>query len=322
MTRKYDYVTIDLQLFDNQSQLTFFLTQTCFILCNIMAMYLLPKHGRLMYSKLASYRGFGSSAIKGLSVTSTLLSLSYTIGVPVIHYTSNFLTVLCDQTHNLNEGSYKCIPENRFDFIHRKQVLSLVTKYCLLLLASLVYALASIHIVTTATTGYVVFKHRYLRWVEAYVLWSVLMGVHILVGFASLPLLIFTILTPMYMIFYLSAWIIGLGLIQLPFAALFHIVGQVRKCEMNAARLALWIVENTFVYLVGTGILFNLLFLYYLFLAGGASLNGVKGALFSLLPPTTISVVAFVLKWKASKSGKLKINDIAKTNSDITKPSV
>ena len=143
MTRKYDYATVDLQLFDKQSQLTFFLNLTCFILCNIMAMYLLIKHGRLLYSKIAGYSGFGSSAIKGLSVTSTPLSLSYIIGVSVLHYKSNFLTALCDQ-HNVELG-YMCVPENRFDFIHHKQVLSLVAKYSTLLLAILVYALASIH---------------------------------------------------------------------------------------------------------------------------------------------------------------------------------
>ena len=61
---------------------------------------------------------------------------------------------------------------------------------------------------------------------------------------------------------------------------------------------------------MGTGIIITIIFLYFLFLTGGASMNGVKGALYSLLPPIMISIVVFVLRRKMSGGFRSEVQDV------------
>ena len=129
------------------------------------------------------------------------------------------------------------------------------------------------------------------------------MCIHISVGLASLPLIIFLILIPTYTLFCLSGCIIGLTLLSLPVAALY------RMCQVKWHSVDRYtpfrICDFLLLYTLATGIIVALLFLYFWFLVGGAHMYTVKGVIVSLIPPTLISVAAFVIKRKVFPNQKL-----------------
>ena len=261
-----------------------------------MTTYILLKKAPLIHAKLckaASQNGYTSSVAKGALVLAAVLVIAYLLAA-VCAYSTEQALKFTDQC----EGHYGCIPKDEFPTVHRTQVLSLTSSFTSLLIAMVLYSIGSIHTVKTSTVS--VFNSCY-KCCEAFLLWSALTGIHIAAGLASIPLLIFSILTPMYMIFYLSSVTIGLALFLLPIAAAFHITEQAREHTQDTAHTVQCIIRFAFSYLVGTGIVITALFLYFLFLTGGASMSGVKGALYSLLPPLMISIVVFVLKRKMAK---------------------
>ncbi len=305
--KKYDFITVDLFCFDQLSDISFDATLTCFILFNLLAMYLQLKYAPLMYTKMstvASHDDYGRSITKGSTVLIALLVPSYILGTVVV--------ILRDPTFKLSSpcnpldiNYYSCVPESEFATEHKKQVVSLVASVTLKLTATFLYVLGSIYTVKTIRNPGVIFKPDCLRWMEVYLLWSVLMAIHISIGLAGIPILIFTILMPMYMIFYVSSMIMGLGIMALPFISAFHLFNQQNEQRMSKTKLLLRSLELIFIYLMGSGILVTLFILYYLFLTGGASMIGLKGILFSLVPPLMISVGLVIIKTKMNKKHKL-----------------
>ncbi len=306
--RKYDYITVDLYRFDHLSDISFDATLTCFILFNALAMYLQLKYAPLMYTKLsalASHDDYSRSITKGFTVLIAILVPSYILGSTVI--------ILRDPTFQLSSpcqpldsSYYSCVPESEFATEHKRQMVSLVASATLKLTATFLYVLASIYTVKTARNPGVIFQSDCrLRWIEVYLLWSVLTAIHISIGLAGLPILIFTILMPMYLIFYVSSMIMGLGIMALPFILAFHLFNQQNEQRMGKIKLLLHSFEVIFFYLMGSGILVTLFILYYLFLTGGASMIGLKGILFSLVPPLMISVGLVIIKTKMNNKHKL-----------------
>ena len=263
-------------------------------------MYLLLKWAPLIYTKFrkaVDQKGYRASVAKGALVLAAVLVLTYLIAVLSVYAREPALKLTAQCEEQVTERD-ACIPKDEFPTIHRTQVLSLTSSFTSLLTAMVLYSIGSIHTVKTSTVS--VFNSRY-KYCEAFLLWSALTGIHIAVGLASIPLFIFTVLTPMFMIFCLSSIAIILAVLLIPTAAVFHLTQQIKEQTQSTAHTVLQIMNFIFVYLVGTGIITTLVFLYYLFLTGGASMSGVKGALYSLLPPLMISAVVFTLKRKTTK---------------------
>ena len=223
VTRKYDYTAVDLFLFDKQNRKAFIVTLTCFILCNIMTMYVLLRQAPLIYtrlSKAAIQNGYQSSIAKGSLVLVAVLVSVYLLTVICAYSTEPAmrLTPQCDS----NMDRYGCIPKDEFPTVHRTQVLSLVSSFSLLLIAIILYSIGSVYTVKTSVCS--VFQGGCVKWIEAYLLWNALMGIHITIGLAGIPLLIFTIFDANVHDFLPELncyWILLLML--LPFAAVFHI---------------------------------------------------------------------------------------------------
>ncbi len=303
VTRKYDYITVDLFHFDDLSELSYKSTLVCFVFFNVLTTYLLMRNASLINTQLsiaACRKDHGRHITKGFTLQISLLVSAYILGTTSVYLKDPTLKLSSPCNPQNQDSYYSCVPESEFEKEHKKQVWSLVVSVILRVSAMLLYAVCSVYIVKTSRRPGIVFQRGWLRCIEVYLLWSVLMAIHIGIGLAGLPILIFTILIPMYTVFFVSSWIIGLGIIALPFIIAFYLLDLIKQGIISKIKLCLHSFELVFTYLMGSGVTIALLILYYLFLAGGASMAGFKGTVFSLVPPLVISVAVVIIKAKVT----------------------
>ena len=307
VVRKYDYMTVDLFHFDDLSDISQKTNLVGFILFNLLTMYLLARNTMNLNTRLSNVacsQGYGSHITKGLTLLLALLAPVYIIATTLwIKERILQLSKSCNREH-----MYPCVPESDFEKEHYKQVCSLTTSWVVKLAAMTVYLLCSMYVVKTAKRPGIIFQRGRLKCIEVYLLWSVLMSIQNIIGFAGIPIVNFAILIPMYTVFFLSANILALGILVLPFAITFYLFDLIKQRTISNIKLCVHTFELVFIYLIGSGVIFVLSVLYYVFLTGGANLAGVKGILFSLVPPLLITVTLFIIKTKVIRN-----NDNRKT---------
>lgn len=309
--RKFDYNTVDLFHFDDLSEVLYNSTLFCFILFNLLTTYLLMSNASLINTRLvtaAGRQGYGRHITKGFTIALAVLVPTYIIGLTVISCTSSTLT-LSHQCEKTQDWKYSCVPESEFEKEHKKQVWSLVASMLVKLTAVLLYALCSMYVVKTTKRRGIVFQSKWMRCIEVYLLWSVLAAIHIGIALAGIPILIFTILIPMYTVFFMSSWITGLGILALPFIIVFYLLDLIKRGTMSKIKLCVHTFELAFTYLIGSGVIVTLIILYFLFLTGGANMAGIKGVLFSLAPPLVISVALIIIKAKLTMNNNNNNNN-------------
>ena len=274
----------------------------CYILSNTLVLYFMLRNTTQIYEKLGQVvnqsERYGRSIIKGfVTFVAMILAPLYICSITVIHATISPYTPTCSHGQY-----YECIPAHDIH-VHREQQMSFISKTVVVSIIIPTYFIAAIYTIKTTTVRRVLSQRRYCRYLEVYLLWGLLVCIHVGVGLASLPLIIFLILIPTYTLFYLSCWVIGLTLLSLPVAALY------RMCQVKWHSVDRYtpfrICDFLLLYTLATGIIVALLFLYFWFLVGGAHMYTVKGVIVSLIPPTLLSVAAFVIKRKVFPNQKL-----------------
>ena len=192
----------------------------------------------------------------------------------------------------------ECVPPHSSP-AYKQQVSAFFSKAGILILLIVSYFISAAVTVKNVNTAHILFRSRYCRWMEAYILCATLLGVHICVGLAGVPILIFFIITPTYTFCYVSAFALIIIILSLPIAFLFHSCHPTIHVTCHVSSRKKWSL-NFLKVLIGYILLSTLVIsfglLYYCFLIGGASLDGTKGILFSLIPPVLVSISVFLVR--------------------------
>lgn len=267
----------------------------CYILTNTLVFYVLLRNPRLIYERLGKAvdrsKRYGKSTIKGVTTfLAMILAPVYICGVITVHAIEPLYTPTCKQPHY-----YQCVPSQE-ENMQEHQKLYLITKFVLFFTSISLYLLAAVYTVKT-TKQRVVFQRQCYSFLEVYLLWGILVCIHIVIGLASFPFLTFLMLIPMYTLFYVSSWIIGLAILTVPVTTLFH------KCQgfewQAVNHYTLFRICDLFlIYTLGSSLTIVSFLIYYKFLLGGASMRSIKGILFSLFPPLCISMLALMVRRK------------------------
>ena len=276
----------------------------CFICSNCFLLFIMLMCSKTLYTKASSIANSSGSTshkqsmCKGVVVvTAFLLVPIYIAGLFIAH--SNGIYPRYYRPCSVN-FYYNCTTPVS-STLYKQQVSSFFSKAGMLVLAIVSYFVSATLTVKTVNTAHILFRSRYCRWMEAYILCATLLGVHICVGLAGVPILIFFIITPTYTFFYVSAFALIIILLSLPVALFRHSCQPTIRvvCRTsNRTKWSFYCLKLFIAYVISTTLIILLVFLYYGLLKGGASMNGTKGILFSLLPPAAISVSAFLIRKK------------------------
>ena len=193
---------------------------------------------------------------------------------------------------------YECVPPYSSS-AYQQQVSAFFAKAGILILLILFYFVSATVTVKKVKTVHILFRSRYCRWMEAYILCATLLGIHICVGLAGVPFLVFILITPTYTLFCVCSFALLFILLSLPVTIFFHSCRPTIRvaCHIsNRRKLSLNFFKILIGYILLTPLAVSLLLLYYCFLVGGASLDGTKGIIFSLIPPAVVSLSVLLVR--------------------------
>ena len=316
LSRKYDMYTKGSHDDDLQNKINNTILG-CFICSNCFLLFVMLICSKTLYSKASSFANSSGSTrhkqsmCKGVVVvTAYLLVPIYIIGLFIAHTNGTYPKYYRPCSVNYY---YNCTPPVS-SILYKQQVTTFYSKVGLIVFSIFSYFITATVTVKTVSIAHILFRSRYCRWMEAYILCATLLGIHICVGLAGVPILIFFIITPTYTFFYVSAFALLIILLSLPVALLFHSCHPTVRvvCRIsNRWRWSFHCLKLFVAYVVSTTFIILLVYLYYGLLKGGASMNGTKGILFSLLPPAVVSVSAFMIRRKflTQKNNEDKTSD-------------
>ena len=203
---------------------------------------------------------------------------------------------------------YNCEPPHS-SIVYILEIASFYSKAVILVVVLLLYIVSSILVIAKAASPNILFQNRFsfYRCVETFVWWSTLSGIHICFGLAGVPILLFLLITPIYTFFFVFSVGLIIILLSLPVVLCLH------RCRPDALPphhsradcrriCSLRFTRTLIAYLLTASLTVALLYLYYSLLIGGASMNGTKGILFSLIPPALIAVCGFSVRYRYFRS--------------------
>ncbi len=327
VSRKYNTYTKGLNEDSKLQDTINFTILVCFITTNLLVTFLLVAYGRWLYGKVCLITN-GTASIQRnscrsvLLVTSFLLAPIYLIGLFVGHSNGVYPKYYppCSKT-----VFYNCEPPHS-SVMYVSEIASFYSKVVILVIALFVYFASSVFNVSNAASlnsPNILFQRRSLclRCVETYVWWGALTGIHICTGLAGVPILMFLILTPTYTFFFVFSLGVIVIFLSLPMMLCLHRCHpsslQPRHIRADCRRIwSLRFITTLIVYLLSVSLTVALLYLYYGLLIGGASMNGTKGVLFSLIPPAAIAVSGVLIRYRFVRTCPPSVNQ-EPTNSII-----
>ena len=269
----------------------------CFIFSNILVAYLVTAFGGKLYHKASHMTDqSGGSIIKnscrGVVYTAgCLLVPMYAVGLFVAHARGvypKYYPPCSDST------IYNCEPSHS-SFIYQLEVASFYSKVSIVVVVLFLYLLSAIFTVLKNSSSPLLFQRQsvYYRCTEIYFWWSALFGIHICVGLAGIPILMFIIITPIYTFFFIVSIVIIITFLASPVVICLQFFQHSRLVSVRVCRL----INRMFVYVLITSCTVAFAYLYYCFMLGGASMNGAKGIIFSLIPPASVAIFGFYIRY-------------------------